>query len=132
MSDSQHRKDIGYIWNIAFEGLLADILGAILDTKTKKAYYTPPNIRDDTDVKYVPKPPIEAINDTLIKLANEPEAEQTIIQMYATEQDRRQKNGIPIYINKFEQQGLFESLEGRGIRNINKVPCAVKLQLIPI
>lgn len=121
LSDSQHRKDIGYIWNIAFEGLLANILGAILDTKTKKAYYTPPNIRDDTDVKYVPKPPIEAINETLIKLASEPEAEQTIIQMYATEQDRRQKNGIPIYIDKFEQQGLFESLEGRGIRDINKI-----------
>lgn len=35
LSDSQHRKDIGYIWNIAFEGLLANILGQLITERPK-------------------------------------------------------------------------------------------------
>ena len=101
--------------------LLAETLARIKQQADKKGHYTPPNIRDDTSVNYVPKPPIEAINETLIKLANEPEAEATITKMYASEQDRRRNSGVPITIERFEQAALFDDIKVRGVRDINKI-----------
>lgn len=101
--------------------LLAVTLARIKEQATKKGHYTPPNIRDDTSVNYVPKPPIEAINETLIKLASEPEAEATITKMYANERERQQKNGLPVTIDRFEQQALFDDIKVRGVRDINKI-----------
>lgn len=101
--------------------LLAVTLARIKEQATKKSHYTPPNIRDDTSVNYVPKPPIEAINETLIKLASEPEAEATITKMYASERERQQKNGLPVTIDRFEQQALFDDIKVRGVRDINKI-----------
>ena len=101
--------------------LLAVTLARIKSQTDKKGHYTPPNIRDDTSVNYVPKPPIEAINETLIKLANEPEAEATITKMYANERERQQKNGLPVTIDRFEQQALFDDIKVRGVRDINKI-----------
>lgn len=87
----------------------------------KKSHYTPPNIRDDTDINYVPKPPIEAINDTLMRLVTEPDTEQTITKMYSSERDRRDRGGLPLTIEKYEQQDLFKSLELRGVKNVKKI-----------
>lgn len=101
--------------------LLAVTLARIKNQADKKDHYTPPNIRDDTNVNYVPKPPIEAINETLIKLASEPEAEATITKMYASERERQQKNGLPVTIDRFEQQALFDDIKVRGVRDINKI-----------
>lgn len=101
--------------------LLAVTLARIKSQADKKGHYTPPNIRDDTSVNYVPKPPIEAINETLIKLASEPEAEATITKMYASERERQQKNGLPVTIDRFEQQALFDDIKVRGVRDINKI-----------
>ncbi len=101
--------------------LLAVTLARIKSQADKKGHYTPPNIRDDTSVNYVPKPPIEAINETLIKLANEPEAEATITKMYANERERQQKNGLPVTIDRFEQAALFDDIKVRGVRDINKI-----------
>ncbi|NCD23541.1 MAG: hypothetical protein EOL90_11475 [Spartobacteria bacterium] len=105
---------------IALEYLVAT-LARMREQADKKGHYTPPNIRDDTSVNYVPKPPIEAINETLIKLASEPEAEATITKMYANERERQQKNGLPITIDRFEQQALFDDIKVRGVRDINKI-----------
>jgi hypothetical protein len=101
--------------------LLSETLTRIKHQADKKGYYTPPNIREDTSVNYVPKPPIEAINETLIKLANEPEAEDTITKMYASERERQQKNGLPVTIDRFEQKALFDDIKVRGVRDINKI-----------
>lgn len=101
--------------------VLAAVLTRIKQQADKKGHYTPPNIRDDTSVNYVPKPPIEAINETLIKLANEPEAEATITRMYANERERQQNNGLPVTIDRFEQQALFDDIKVRGVRDINKI-----------
>lgn len=101
--------------------VLTAVLARIKSQADKKGHYTPPNIRDDTSVNYVPKPPIEAINETLIKLANEPEAEATITKMYASERERQQKNGLPVTIDRFEQQALFDDIKVRGVRDINKI-----------
>lgn len=87
----------------------------------KKSHYTPPNIRDDTDINYVPKPPIEAINDTLMRLVTEPDTEQTITKMYSSERDRRDRGGLPLTIEKYEQQDLFKSLELRGVKSVKKI-----------
>lgn len=101
--------------------VLTAVLARIKSQADKKGHYTPPNIRDDTSVNYVPKPPIEAINETLIKLASEPEAEATITKMYASERERQQKNGLPVTIDRFEQQALFDDIKVRGVRDINKI-----------
>jgi hypothetical protein len=101
--------------------VLTAVLARIKSQTDKRGHYTPPNIRDDTSVNYVPKPPIEAINETLIKLANEPEAEATITKMYANERERQQKNGLPVTIDRFEQQALFDDIKVRGVRDINKI-----------
>ncbi len=87
----------------------------------KKSHYTPPNIRDETDINYVPKPPIEAINETLMKLAEDPATEETINKLYIDEQDRIRKNGLPVRIDSLEQQALFDSLTDRGIKPIKKI-----------
>lgn len=105
---------------IALDYLVAT-LARMREQADKKGHYTPPNIRDDAEVNYVYKPPIEAINDTLIRLANEPEAEQTITKMYKDEAERRSKNGLPISIDRFEQQALFDDLVNRGSRDIKKI-----------
>lgn len=123
LDDSEYKKAHGIFWNFTFNRALADILGVMLDGSPgkSKTHYTPPNIREGTNVNTVPKPPIEAINETLMKLAEDPATEETINKLYIDEQDRIRKNGLPVRIDSLEQQALFDSLTDRGIKPIKKI-----------
>lgn len=123
LDDSEYKKAQGVLWSFTLDGILANILGVILDggKPKSKTYYTPPNIREDTSINYVPKPPIEAINKTLIMLANDPDTDKTMTKMYTSEQDRQRNNGLPVTIDKYDQQALFDSFTQKGIKNINRL-----------
>ena len=41
--------------------------------------------------------------------------------MYANERERQQNNGLPVTIDRFEQQALFDDIKVRGVRDINKI-----------
>lgn len=98
LANSKRKKQIGYLWNMTIDRVLADILAEMhkrgsttqnqLDNKTT----TPVNIRLDYTGYTIPKPPIDS-NIKDIENPN-PDKAKTIGKMYRSNEEIKDENGL--------------------------------------